>query len=279
MEPHLHPFQVKSAREEKSYPLYLHTSPEFHMKQLLSEGFEKIFQISYVFRDEPISATHRPQFLMLEWYRTQETYTQIMNDIENLLAHVFQSFDRPPFKSFPRLTIDEIFQNHLGFSILDFLEPKDLQEKIIQDYPELLNRMTPLWEWEDLFFLLFLNKLEPLFKQYPYLLLYEWPAPLSALSTLKKDDPRVCERFEVYLDGFELCNCFNELTDLAEQKKRFALEQKKKKNIYEYELPEPEVLYRSLEKGLPPSSGIALGVERLLMSVLQKDDLFFDSLI
>ncbi len=103
----------------------------------------------------------------------------------------------------------------------------------------------------------------------------EFPAPLAALSTLKKDDPRVCERFEVYVNGVELCNCFNELTDSLEQRKRFADQAALKKKIYGYSLPEPKAFYRSLEKGLPPSAGIALGVDRLLSSLFEIENPFF----
>ena len=88
----------------------------------------------------------------------------------------------------------------------------------------------------------------------------EFP-PLSALSTLKKSDPRVCERFEVYINGIELCNCFNELTDSTEQRKRFSSQNELKNKLYKYELPTPSQFYATMDKGLPPSAGIALGVK------------------
>ncbi len=103
----------------------------------------------------------------------------------------------------------------------------------------------------------------------------EFPAPLSALSTLKASDPRVCERFEVYINGIELCNCFNELTDPIEQKKRFAAQNELKKKLYGYELPEPKAFYHTMDKGLPPSAGIALGVERLLHSLFDIENPFY----
>jgi lysyl-tRNA synthetase class 2 len=104
----------------------------------------------------------------------------------------------------------------------------------------------------------------------------EFPSPLSALSTLKKDDPRVCERFEVYINGVELCNCFNELTDAREQKNRFEFQNELKEKIYKYRLPTPTRFYSVMDRGLPASAGIALGVERLLHSLFEIENPFFD---
>lgn len=260
METHIHPFQVAHARTNSMSEWYLHTSPEFHMKELLSEGLEKIFTISYAFRDEPLAPHHRPQFLMLEWYRKNAHYTQIMDDCENLF-----SFCTNKKISFERATVQEIFEDMLKIDILNFLDKKDLKELIEKNFKDIpLPIQGENLSWDDYYFLLFLNKIEPHLAHHPYLLLYEFPYHLSALSTLKNDDPRVCERFEIYANGIELCNCFNELTDLNILKKRFAEQALEKKNLYGYELPEPVVLYNAMTRGLPQSAGIALGIERLL---------------
>ena len=280
MEAHLHPFQVFHTHKNTKSHWYLHTSPEFHMKELLSKGFEKIFNLSYCFRDEPDSETHRPQFLMLEWYRARENYEHIMDDCRGLIPYCQQYLKDKKIEvyekefTYKEVTVDELFQKYLGFSILEYLRPKDLKEKIIKDHPDIHLPKNEL-PWEDYFFLLFLNNIEPYFKEEPFLLVKEFPAPLAALSTLKKDDPRVCERFEVYLNGIELCNCFNELTDLKIQKDRFEDEGKKKKELYNYELPSANVLFEALERGLPESSGIALGVERLLLALCPIKNPFF----
>lgn len=285
METHIHPFEVYSKKSSASLGHYLHTSPEFHMKELLSlkeEELDKIFTLSYCFRDEPSSPIHRPQFLMLEWYRKNERYEQIMKDCEGLIKHclnAMKDFGAPVKETYENLrptkaTVQEIIQEECGFDILDFLDPEALRQKIQKDFKD-----VPLpsvqCEWDDYFFLLFLNRVEPKFKDIPYLLLYEFPAPLAALSTLKESDPRVCERFEIYLEGVELCNCFNELTDLATQKKRFEEQRADKKRLYGYELGEPQVLFDSLDRGLPPSAGVALGVERLLASIVRTNNPFY----
>lgn len=285
METHIHPFKVSSIYKKNNKDLYLHTSPEFHMKELLSlpeEQLSKIFNISYCFRDEPSSEHHRSQFLMLEWYRKNEYYSKIMEDVENLVrfcANYFHTKDLYKNSSYlkfqaEKVTVQELFYEYCQMDILNFLDPKSLEEKLRADFKDIPVPDSPLI-YEDSFFLLFLNKIEPHFKNYKYLQVSEYPAPLAALSTLKDDNNKVCERFEVYLKGVELCNCFNELTDLNLQKERFIKQNQEKKELYGYDLPEPKVLYDSLERGLPKSSGIALGVERLLMSLFDIKNPFY----
>lgn len=282
MEVHIHPFQVYSASKNKLLPFYLHTSPEFCLKELLAsdEDFNNIFSVSYCFRDEPDSPIHRKQFVMLEWYRKHARYEQIMSDVEGLIEYCLIEGSkklslRPEIigKKLVKKTMQELFIEFLGIDILNYLDTPSMIN-LIQKFPDVPLPKAEL-EWDDYFFLLYLNKIEPHLSKYPLLLIYEFPAPLSALSTLKEEDPRVCERFEVYINGIELCNCFNELTDPIEQKKRFESQAKLKKQLYGYELPEPQMFYKSLHKGLPPSAGIALGVERLLHSLFEIDKPFF----
>lgn len=289
MEVHIHPFQAYSVVQQKQYPYFLQTSPEFKIKELLStyqeENLKNIFNLSYAFRDEPSSPHHRFQFVMLEWYRIHENYLKIKQDIQNLVSFCWKNFTI----KYPELmrdsvspkwtfiTVEELFTNELHFSILDFLEAPELYQKIARDFKDIpLQENSNFYQWDDLFFLLFLNKLEPLFAQWPYLIIDEYPAPLSALSTLKPSDPRVCQRFEAYIHGIELGNCFNELTNLQEQEKRFEMANKQMKALYDYHLPRPHELYRAMDKGLPNSAGIALGVERLLQSLLTIENPFFD---
>ena len=281
LEAHLHPFQLFSVRGRKTLPLYLHTSPEFALKELLAEGFGDLFSLNYCFRDEPDSSTHRRQFLMLEWYRVGQSYEAIAEDVVNLLAHCHQCLKEQGFftldKIPPRpesLTVEEAFGRWAGFSLREHSTLESLQKCVGKLFPQL--RPECQRYWDDLFFLVFLNVIEPHIKKIPLLILKEYPAQLAALSRLKESDPSVCERFEVYLNGLELANCFGELTDLTEQKRRFALENRRKRELYHYQLPEPCILFRALERGLPPCSGIALGVERLLAGLTGIDNPFYD---
>ena len=278
METHIHPFQLYHARDQKLDTRYLHTSPEFCMKELLAnqdENFEKIFTLSYCFRDEPTSPIHRDQFIMLEWYRKNAFYTEIMDDCEGLIKHAQEKLDaQNKIANFERATISEIFHEFLGFEILDFLDRDELISKIQKDHKEVI-LPSQICAWDDYYFLLFLNLIEPKLENYPYLLLYEFPSPLAALSTLKESDKRVCERFEIYLSGVELCNSFNELTDYEELKKRFEDQRREKESLYGYDLPWPSQFMNVMKNGYPKSSGIALGVERLLKVIKGFDNPFY----
>ncbi len=278
METHLHPFQLYSARDKKTLPYYLHTSPEFHCKKLLSLGYEKFFSLNYCFRDEPATEHHRFQFLMLEWYRKGASYFDLMDDTENLVHFSLNALSQKNIDICPlisktksqRASVAELFQEFLKIDILQFTEAQDLQNWIHSEQKNLA--LSPpdkneAWSYDDLFFLLFLNLIEPKLKNFPHLYVYDYPAPLAALSSLKPSDPRVCQRFELYLKGVEVANCFQEEIKLAVIKERFDQQGILKKSIYHYELPEPAVFYHTMEKGLPASSGIALGFERLVMAI------------
>lgn len=276
METHIHPMQVTGVIDNK-FKGYLHTSPEFFLKKVLSlksDDFDKIFSITYCYRDEPDSTHHRNQFLMLEWYRKHENYMKIMQDTQDLMIACSQVFKNPLKENdFNKKTIQEIFQEILGIDILEYLDKQKLKELIATKFKDVPLPVQEL-SWDDYYFLLFLNKVEPELKKYKALFLYEFPAPLAALSTIKKNDPRVCERFEIYFNGIELANCYNELTDLNEQKKRFVFQAQEKKSLYNYQLNEPKDFYYTLEKGFPKSAGIALGVERLHMALTNDENKF-----
>src|SRR5690606_20223374 len=160
----------------------------------------KLFTITYSFRDEPDSPHHRKQFLMLEWYRKNERYEKIMQDTKDLVTFCFEHMKKvkAPLRdtsapNFQSATVSEIFKDILGIEILNFLELKDIKELLKKDFSDVPVPETPL-EWDDYFFLLYLNKIEPEISKIPALLLYEFPNHLSALSTIKTTDTRVCER-------------------------------------------------------------------------------------
>lgn len=277
MEPHIHPFKVIGAKDNQNVG-YLHTSPEFHMKELLSHGLEKIYNIGHCFRDEPHSEHHRNQFIMLEWYRSNCHYDVIKKDVIDLITYLIKNnqFVHPFYaeNSWSEYTVDELFKDICGFSILDHLDEYSLRSVIKNKFPEVPLPPEQLL-WEDLFFLIFLNKVEPRLKEIPLLIIKEYPHHLSALSTLKELDPRVCERFEVYINGVEIGNCFNELTNYDEQMKRFSMASSLKNKLYGYNLPHPQIMDASLKRGLPNSAGIAIGLERLMAQLTKKDHCFW----
>jgi lysyl-tRNA synthetase class 2 len=218
---------------------------------------------------------------MLEWYRKNEPYQKIMEDIEHLISFLLREGEKKkiPVRSnlksqtLVKRTMQDLFFEFIGVDILNFLDVDSIRN-LCKKFPEIPLPTSEL-EWDDYFFLIYLNLVEPHLIKYPFLLIDEFPAPLSALSTIKSSNPKVCERFEVYINGVEICNCFNELTDVKELEKRFRHQNQLKKNLYSYQLPEPLEFYSVMENGYPRSSGIALGIERILKALFEIENPFF----
>jgi lysyl-tRNA synthetase class 2 len=274
LEPHLQAFRTElrapGARDGRAR--YLHTSPEFAMKKLLAAGMERIFQLARVFRNAERSATHHPEFTMLEWYRAGADYTVLMEDAERLLAAAARAV---PAKHFmwqgrrcdtatpaERISVADAFQRETGIDIL----------ATATDLDRLAAAARPLGiaphsgdRWEDLFFRIFLDRIEPKLGIGRPTILFDYPVAMAALSRPKPSDARVCERFELYVCGLELANAFGELTDAAEQRRRFKSDMDLKEKLYGERYPIDEDFLQALEHGLPPSAGIALGFDRLVM--------------
>lgn len=285
-EPHIEAAQVKLDLPKGQVTRYLQTSPELPMKRLLAEGLERIFQIAPVFRQADFSPTHRPEFRMLEWYRRAAGWETLLEDCEALLRTCTKAVLGEPTirfgntlidlnKDFRRITMDEAFLKHAGFSILEQLEPGCLQRKL----DELNIHHHPSDTWDDLFHRVFLDKVEPVLLKDPTpLFLTHYPAPLAALARRSPSDPRASERFELYVAGIELANGFGELTCPVEQRRRFEADRawRVKQGMYDY--PLDERFLKALET-LPPSAGIALGVDRLIMLLLNAQNIKEISLI
>ena len=252
---------------------WLHTSPEFAMKELLVEGLERIYQLCHVWRDGERTPQHNPEFTILEWYRADETYDAIMDDVEALVREILPDVCDvliPGYEGrveiapkFPRRTMREVW-----------LESCDVDPIATAGDPEALGRMAtergmaprrPFERWDEWFFHIWFEGVEPWLRQQGAVFVTEWPSQLAVLAQRCAHDPRVAERFELYVGGVELANGFGELTDPVEQRERFALDNAEREATGKETLPMPERLLGALERGLPPSSGVALGVDRLLM--------------
>jgi len=274
MELHLSALEVyctlPTGKKEKKY---LHTSPEYCMKKLLGRGWEKIFQVCRVFRDGEVSNTHQIEFTLLEWYRAQADYQKIMEDCEGLISFLagevwgsqestYQgkavNFSRP----FERLSVAramslygglDIAKNHDGPSLLAEAKSRGYRFDKAGTY-----------SFDDVFFKVFLEAVEPRLGLPKPTILYDYPAGMAALARLKPDNHLWAERFELYAAGLEVANAFSELNDPAEQRRRFEEEQKLRaqsgKPVYTID----EELLQALSR-MPPSAGIALGVDRLVM--------------
>ena len=269
LEPHLKAFAtLLEPPGDVPVPMFLHTSPEFAMKKLLVAGMPKIFQLTHCFRNGERGATHHPEFTMLEWYRAGASYLDLVADCETLLraagAKLFAWQGRvcDPHANWERLTVAAAFARFCGIDILATADDVDALAAAARPLAIAPHQGD---SWEDLFFRIFLGHIEPKLGIGAPTVLYDYPIAMAALARAKPGDPRLCERFELYACGLELANAFGELTDAAEQRRRFAADQAKKRALYGETYPVDEDFLAALEFGLPQSAGIALGFDRLVM--------------
>jgi elongation factor P--(R)-beta-lysine ligase len=278
LEPHLMAFATELAEPgEAPRWRYLHTSPEFAMKKLLVAGVPRLFQLTHCFRDGERGATHHPEFTMLEWYRAGAGYRDLMADCEALLraclgavgtAHfAWHGNTADPARSWEYLSVAEAFQRRAQIDLLatapDPMAPS--LDRLTQAARPLGITPHPGDTWEDLFFRIFLERIEPRLGVDEPTILYDYPISMAALARPKPDDARLAERFELYVCGLELANAFGELTNAKTQRARFLADQEKKRARYGITYPIDEDFLAALAHGMPESAGIALGVDRLVM--------------
>jgi lysyl-tRNA synthetase class 2 len=276
MEPHidhfLAPFQPATGAPR---PLWLHSSPEYAMKRLLADGWERIFQLVRVFRNGEISATHNPEFTMLELYRAGTDYRGIMADLEGLVERCARALlpgggtivERDGRKlelaaPFERLTVADAFVLHAGID----LEACDGDAARFASAARAAGHDAgPGGEpFDDVFFRVFLHAVEPKLGLSQPVYLVDWPASMAALSKLKRDDLRWAERFELYAGGLELANGFSELNDAAEQRRRLVEERALRVRLGRPAYPLDERFLEAVGR-MPSAGGVAVGFDRLLM--------------
>ena len=237
---------------------FLQTSPELCMKRLLAAGYRKIFQICRCFRAGERGTRHLPEFTMLEWYRAESDYRTLMDDCEALIALVAAEFSlggslswqgrridlTPPWE---RITVRDAFARYAPLTVEEALRQDRFDEIMVSAIEPHLGVEHPVF-------------------------LYEYPAALGALARVKPDDPELAERFELYIASLELANAFSELTDAGEQRRRFeeAARDRARNNRSVYPMPERFLTALSL---MPPSAGIALGVDRLAMIFADRSEI------
>lgn len=251
---------------------YLQTSPEFAMKKLLAAGFEKIFQICKCFRDyESFGGLHNPEFTMIEWYRGNATYKDIMDDTERLFQFIggqmgvgtvtWNGHSVDITGAWDRKTMKQVWQEFVGVNLDEYLEAPVMRAfarfrgyEARDDEP-----------YEDVFYRIFLNEIEPKLGAERPVFVCEYPAVMTSLSRLCAHDSRYAERFELYVGGLELANAFGELTDAQEQKNRLEADRAKREITGKTAYPVDSDFIAALESGIPPTGGIALGVDRMIM--------------
>jgi len=232
---------------------FLHTSPELCMKRMMAAGYEKIFQICRCWREKERGSLHLPEFSVLEWYRAGGDYHSVMEECEELIRFVaraiglsekivFRGHEIDLCEPWERISVNEAFRRYSKISMTGALQQKLFDEAMVQEIEPSLGVERPIF-------------------------IYDYPAQRGALARLKREDPTVAERFELYIGGFELANGFSELIDSVEQRERFRIENRNRQSLGKPIYSMPEKFLAELDN-MSPSSGIALGVDRLVMVFL-----------
>lgn len=265
-DPHLSSFAARSDRA--AVPRYLHTSPEFSMKRLLAAGTGSIYQICKVFRDAELGRLHNPEFTMVEWYRVGFSYQELMDEVAALVIHLLKG--TRTLAAAEKLTYRDAYLRACAI---------DPHRAKTRDYINVANAHGIVAAgmsaddrdaWRDL---LLTRLVEPQLGRGRLTLVYDFPVEAAALARIRPGEPPVAERFELYLDGVELANGFQELTDPREQRERFDKDCRVRAQQGLPAVPFDEHLISALEHGLPACSGVALGFDRLVMIVAGAESL------
>jgi lysyl-tRNA synthetase class 2 len=250
--PYLIPAPIPEAHIDsfKADQYYLHSSPEICMKRLLSAGYEKIFQICRVFRMYERGRYHLPEFTLLEWYKKGVDYNEIMKECQKLILFINERLNKQkqimfqgniinidiPWK---KISLKDLFQQYASMSLKEAVE-------------------------RSCFDIILLNEIEPILPKHIPVFITDYPREFSPLARVKRNDPYYAERFELYMGGLEIANGSTELNDPVEQKMRLEMENKKRINSGKEPYSLPENFLNDMVS-MPPSSGIALGIDRLVM--------------
>lgn len=248
--------------------LYLATSPEYYMKRLLAAGIGSIYQLSHVFRQGELGPAHEPEFMMLEWYRLDFSLPQLMQEVHELVRHITE--DRFAISDPGFLTYQQAFQTHLN------IDPLAADTEMLVDLATqqgLALREGDPDRRETCLDFLFSHCIQPQLGFEGPCFLTDYPAEQAALARVSEEDPRVAERFELFINGLELANGFRELADVDEQRRRFeqdlAVRHRRKQMLPAID----EMFLAALSAGIPDCSGVAVGVDRLIQLMIEQKKL------
>jgi len=282
MEPHINAFETRFVPEMGApageRTLWLHSSPEYAMKRLLADGWERIYFLGKVFRNGEIARNHNPEFSMLEFYRANladgpragRGYGPLLKDIEEFTlraAEAIHGSARIPWGGgtidlmppWDRLSVADAFATRAGIEL-----PLDGDAELLRARARERGFDVPAGSFDDVFFSIFLTAIEPGLGWPRPTFLVDWPASMASLARLRVDDPRIAERFELYIGGMELANGFFELNDAAEQRRRLEEEQRLRAALGRPVYPIDERFVEAVGR-MPTAAGVAVGVDRLLM--------------
>ena len=285
-EPFLEVFETKLSDDQgKVWQAFLPSSPEFALKKLLCAGSGSVFTITKSFRNgEGKSSRHNPEFTILEWYRTPGDYMDVARDFEGLMRYIslkvrprrlqvgleptrshleglsYQGRQYDLGSPWEKISVAEAFEKYAGIDTETMLDGKRLTAYGKQHGYQVDESTT----WEEVWNQIMANEIEPKLGTKGPTILYDYPIAQAALSKKKASDPRFAERFEVFMAGLELGNCFSELTDWREQEKRCLQDLAERKTMGRTEFPMDLEFIEALKMGMPETGGIAVGVDRLV---------------
>ncbi|MFC1584098.1 EF-P lysine aminoacylase EpmA [Fibrobacterota bacterium] len=245
-----------------SQRLYLQTSPELYMKRMLCRGYPSIFQICRVFRDHEHGRLHNPEFTMLEWYRLDYNYRRLMRETAELCRLVLG----------PCPVLEKSYRD--VFTGITGLDPYVSSEQDLTGFiKERAGEEPPFSQKADLLNYITASFIEPALPPETLSLIFNYPMELANLARQDPEEPLAANRFEAFYNGVELCNGFEEITGAEEYKERFLAENVKRRKAGKRELPLDEKFLKDIRKGLPPCSGAALGLDRLVMLGMGDSDI------
>lgn len=271
-------------RSRNKTSLFLTSSPEASMKKLIAAGMKNCFEITKSFRNgETDSFTHNPEFSILEWYQIGDDYKAVMDESEKLIRQicktlhikelVYQDKKIEMNKPFIQMSVMDAFKMYANIS-LDKITNKDGRtEEDIFDVSMIASlaqnkgyHCEKTSSWEQLFNQIFLNEVQPRLSELTQpIFLYDYPKPMAALAKTKTSDDRFAERFELYIAGLELGDCYTELTDATEQKQRFRQSLKEIDSLHKQPVTADQDFLDALKIGLPACAGMAMGIDRIVM--------------
>ncbi len=273
-EPFLEVFKTELKDDQgNKWDGFLPSSPEFALKKLLSAGSGSVFTITKSFRNgEGRSSRHNPEFTILEWYHTPGDYMNVAEDFAEMMVEInhylgnkgtslsYQGKEYELKGPWEKISVADAFQKYAGIDTETMLDEEKLKAIGKQKGYQVTDKTT----WEEIWNQIIANEVEPQLGKSAPTILYDYPVAQAALSKKKVDDPRFAERFEVFMAGLELGNCFSELTDWKEQESRCLADLAERKNLGRTEFPMDTDFIEALKMGMPETGGIAVGVDRLV---------------
>lgn len=240
---------------------YLQTSPELYMKRLLAAGSGPIYQVARVFRDGEVGRLHNPEFTLVEWYRPGFDQHQLMDEVTGLIA-LLMELDNPLITL---MTYSDLFEQYTS------LNPLEENRESLDQYCRSVDAPCPVEDWDSAMDWLMAIYIQPQMQGLTYVT--DYPATQASLARLDPDNPEVAKRFELFVDGVEIANGFEELTDSTEQRQRFMQENVTRAASGRPQIPMDEAFLEALDFGMPETSGVALGLDRLMVLATGSDEI------